>query len=95
MGDDTENETDWGLCWKGQYVLSHRTYFSAGVAVLVSPGLNVHIVSTTETEVVSAEILNISFCFVNIYALNLQQGSRTYSHQLYFHGWCQSPDWRM
>ena len=75
---DKVNEIDWGLWWKGQYVLSHDTNFSAGVAILFSPGLDVNVISTTEIVtgralVVREEIQDISFCFINIYAPN--QGS--------------------
>ena len=75
---DKDNEIDWGLWWKGQYVLSHGTNFSAGVAILFSPGLDVNVISTTEIVtgralVVRVEIQDISFCFINIYAPN--QGS--------------------
>ena len=75
---DKDNEIDWGLWWKGQYVLSHGTNFSAGVAILFSPGLDVNVISTTEIVtgralVVRVEIQDISFCFSNIYAPN--QGS--------------------
>lgn len=28
------NEVNWGLWWKGEYVLSHGTNLSAGVAIL-------------------------------------------------------------
>ena len=45
---DKDNEIDGGLWWKGQYVLSHGTNFSAGVAILFSSGLDVNVISTTE-----------------------------------------------
>ena len=31
---DSLNETDWGMWWGGQYVLSHGSNLSAGVASL-------------------------------------------------------------
>lgn len=73
---DKDNEIDWGLWWKGQYVLSHGTNFSAGVAILFSSGLDINIISTTEIVtgralVVRAEVQDIHFCFLNIYAPNL------------------------
>ncbi len=69
------NEVDWGLWWEGERVLSHGTNLSAGVAVLFSPALKVNILSKTEIEpgrlvAVRAEIRNLSFLFVNIYAPN-------------------------
>ena len=72
---DKDNEIDLDLWWKGQYVLTHGTNFSAGVAILFSSGLDVNVISTTKivtgrTLVVREEIQDISFCFINIYAPN-------------------------
>lgn len=69
------NEVDWGLWWEGERVLSHGTNLSAGVAVLFSPALKVKILRKTEIEpgrlvAVRAEISNLFFLFVNIYAPN-------------------------
>ncbi len=69
------NEVDWGLWWEGERVLNHGTNVSAGVAVLFSPALKVNILSKIEIEpgrlvAVRAEIRNLSFLFVNIYAPN-------------------------
>lgn len=30
---DIANELEWGLWWKGQYILSHKTNVSAGLAI--------------------------------------------------------------
>lgn len=70
------NEVDWGLWWKGDYVLSHGTNLSAGVAVLFSPSVKAKILSKNEVEpgrclIVKAEICNFIFLFVNIYAPNV------------------------
>lgn len=56
-------------------MLSHGTNFSAGVAVLFSPNVNVKILMKNELEpgrlmAVRAEINNFSFLFINIYAPN-------------------------
>ena len=72
---DPHNEVDWGLWWRGQYVLSHGTNRSAGVAVLFAPGLDVDIISSTEIVtgralLVRASIEGITFVFINIYAPN-------------------------
>ncbi len=76
---DSNNETDWALWWKGHCCLSHGTNFSAGVAILFSHGLQVNVISTTEIHkgralAVRAEIQDVSFCFVNIYAPNQGPG---------------------
>ena len=72
---DVVNEVDWGLWWKGASVLSHGTNLSAGVAVLFAPGLAVKICSSKEVcrgrlLVVKAEITNMCFVFINVYAPN-------------------------
>ena len=56
-------------------VLSHGTNFSAGVAVLIVPGLSVKLCSSKELcsgrlLVVKAEINNMRFVFTNVYAPN-------------------------
>lgn len=71
-----DNEVDWGLWWKGEYVLSHGTNLSAGVAVLFSPTIKAKVLSKTEMEpgrclIVEAEIGSFKFLFVNIYAPNV------------------------
>lgn len=76
---DKENEINWALWWKGQYILFHGTNFSAGVAIPFSPGLSVNIVSTIKIVtgrafVVRAKVQDISFCFFNIYAPNQDSG---------------------
>lgn len=45
---DINNEVDWGLWSDGQFVLSHGTNLSAGVALVFSPDLNVNILSVDE-----------------------------------------------
>lgn len=72
---DVLNEVDWGLWWKGASVLSHGTNLSAGVAVLFAPGLSVKMCSSKEVcrgrlLVVKAEINNMGFVFINVYAPN-------------------------
>jgi len=37
-----------GLWWKGQYVLSHKTNLSAGVAILFSSDIRVNVLKTDE-----------------------------------------------
>ncbi len=46
----SSNEVNWGLWWKGEYILSHGTNLSAGVAVLFSPTVNVKVLSKNEVE---------------------------------------------
>lgn len=75
---DSMNEIDWGLWWGGQYVLSHGTNFSAGVAILFSSTVNANIISSTEVVqgrvlMVKAKIEEFIFNFINVYAPN--QGS--------------------
>ncbi len=41
---DVNNEVDWGMWSDGQFVLSHGTNLSAGVAILFSKELNVNII---------------------------------------------------
>lgn len=70
------NEADWGLWWEGERILSHGTNVSAGVAVLFSPVLKTKILSEHEVVpgrllAVRAEIRNLKFLFVNIYAPNI------------------------
>lgn len=70
------NEVEWGLWWKGQYVLSHKTNVSAGVAILFSPALRVNVLKTEEPVngrlvVVKADVDGVIFYFVNAYAPNL------------------------
>lgn len=61
--------------WGGQFALSHGTSFSAGVAVLFSPRLNVNVIQITEIEagkalMVRAEVQGFTFTFFNVYAPN-------------------------
>jgi exonuclease III len=72
---DVLNEVDWGLWWKGASVLIHETNLSAGVAVLFAPGLSVKRCSSKEVckgrlLVVKAEMNNMGFVFINVYAPN-------------------------
>ena len=72
---DTGNEVDWGLWWRGQYFLSHGTNNSKGIAILFSPGVTVNVISHTEivtgrVQMVRAEIGEVVFCFINVYASN-------------------------
>jgi len=60
------NEVEWGLWWKGGYVLSHGTNLSAGVAVFFSPSVKANILLKNEVEpgrclIVKAEICNFIF----------------------------------
>lgn len=41
------NEFEWRLWWEGEYVLSHGTNLSAGVAVLLSPAVKAGITQWT------------------------------------------------
>jgi len=73
---DQSNEVDWDVWWKGEKALSHGTNLSAGVAVLFSPGIKAKIISKKELQpgrclIVRAEISNLVFLFVNIYAPNI------------------------
>lgn len=73
---DVNNEVDWGLWSDGQYVLSHGTNLSAGVAIVFSKKLNVNILLVNELErgrllLVKAKIKDMCFVFVNIYAPNV------------------------
>lgn len=45
---DVNNEVEWAIGWKGQSVFSHGTNYSAGVAVLFSPNLNITVLCTKE-----------------------------------------------
>lgn len=70
-----DNEVDWGLWWKGEHFLSHGNNLSAGVAILFAPSLNFSILWKNELEPgrllnIRAEIHNMNFIFVNIYAPN-------------------------
>ena len=72
---DINNEVDWGLWWTGHYTLSHGTNLSAGVATLISPGLDIKVTSTSEimagrAVAVKAEICGFIFCLINVYAPN-------------------------
>uniref|UniRef100_A0A669BQM4 Reverse transcriptase domain-containing protein n=1 Tax=Oreochromis niloticus TaxID=8128 RepID=A0A669BQM4_ORENI len=73
---DSLNEVDWDLWWGGRKFLSHGTNFSAGVAILFSPSLNVNIIFSMEMVkgrvlLVKAEIEGFIFTFVNVYAPTL------------------------
>ena len=73
---DINNEVDWGLWWRGHHTLSHGTNLSAGVATLVSPGLDITITSTSEimagrAVAVKAKIQGLRFCLLNVYASNV------------------------
>lgn len=70
---DTVNKVDWGILWKGQYVLGHKTNVSAGVAFLFSPDIRVDVLKTEEPVngrlvVVKADIEGVLFYFLNVYA---------------------------
>ncbi len=69
------NEVNWGLWWKGEFVLSHGTNLNSGVAVLFSPTVKVKVLSKNEVEpgrflMVKVEISNFKYLFVNIYVPN-------------------------
>lgn len=73
---DVANEVEWGMWWKGQYVLSHKTNVSAGVAILFSPDLRVNVLKTEEVVngrliLVRVDIDGFLFNFVNVYAPNV------------------------
>lgn len=73
---DVGNEVEWGLWWKGQYKLSHKTNLSAGVAIFFSPDLRVTVLSTEEPIngrllVVKADIDEEMYYFINVYAPNV------------------------
>ncbi len=79
-----DNEGDWGLWWKGEHFLSHGNNLSAGVAIFFAPSLNLNILWKNELEpgrllIVRAEIHNMNFIFVNIYAPNLGIEIRLFS----------------
>lgn len=42
--------TIWGTEWEGEYSLSHGTNFSAVVAILFRPGLEITVSDTVEME---------------------------------------------
>lgn len=70
-----QDETEWGLWWKGVYRLSHGTNISAGVAILFREAGSESILSCTEVVkgrllVVRAAIEGSVYCFVNVYAPN-------------------------
>ena len=72
---DINNEVDWGLWWRGHYTLSHGTNLSAGVAILIAPGLDIRVTSTSEIMAgralaVKAEMCGFIFCLINVYAPN-------------------------
>ena len=76
---DRANEVDWGWWWTGCYRLSHGSNLSAGVAVLISPSLDLRLALYTEIipgrlMAVRAEIQGISFVLVNVYAPNEGSG---------------------
>jgi len=73
---DPDNEVDWGLWWRGEHFLSHGNNLTAGVAILLAPSLNCSILWKNELVpgrllIVRAEIHNMNFIFVNIYAPNI------------------------
>ncbi len=73
---DINNEVDWGLWSEGQFVLSHGTNLSAGVAILFSKDLNANILSINELEkgrllLIKAKIKDVVFVLINIYAPNV------------------------
>lgn len=73
---DIANEVKWGMWWTGQYVLSHNTNVSAGVAILFSPDLRVKVLKTEESVkgrlvLVKVVIDGVIFYFVNVYAPNV------------------------
>lgn len=62
-------EFEWGLCWKGAYVLSYGSNVSAGVAILFNLTLKAKIVSIYHVEpgrllLVKAETYNFNFPFL-------------------------------
>lgn len=73
---DIANEFEWGLWWKGQYILSHKTNVSAGLAILFSSDLRVNVLKKEEPVngrlvIVKADIDGFLFYFVNAYAPNV------------------------
>ncbi len=73
---DKNNEVDWGLWSDGQFVLSHATNLSAGVAIIFSKELNVTIASINELErgwllLIKAKIKVMVFVFFNMHAPNV------------------------
>lgn len=72
---DIENEVRWGTEWEGEFVLSHGTNTSAGIAVMFSQGLGVRVIVKEEVEkgralIVQAEVHGYMLIFVNVYAPN-------------------------
>lgn len=68
-----ENESDLGMWWEGDHVLSHGTNLSAGVAILFSTRCKVKILSKSEAVkgrllALRVEIKNRVFGLINVYA---------------------------
>jgi len=68
-----ENETDLGMWWGGDHVLSHGTNLSAGVAILFSPRCKVKVLYKSEVVkgrllALRVEIKNRVFGLINVYA---------------------------
>ncbi|KAI4871736.1 hypothetical protein NFI96_008948, partial [Prochilodus magdalenae] len=72
---DEEDEVQWRMWWKGPVFLSNGTNVSAGLAILVSPGLSFSLISQKEVcrgrlFILHASIYEQEFIFVNVYAPN-------------------------
>ena len=70
------DETDWALEWGGPCCFSHGTTSSAGVAVVFRAAAAVTVISTKEVLqgrllLVQAQVQDVVFTFVNIYAPNV------------------------
>ena len=73
---DVSNETDWHLWWKGGCFLSHGSNLSAGVAILLSPGLEAGVLRKEEVVkgcllIVHMKVNGVVYAFLNIYAPNI------------------------
>ncbi|KAI4891758.1 hypothetical protein NFI96_005206 [Prochilodus magdalenae] len=72
---DEEDEVQWRMWWKGPVFLSNGTNVSAGLAILVSPGLSFNIISQKDVcsgrlFILHASIYEQQFILVNVYAPN-------------------------
>lgn len=73
---DSSNQSHWQSEWRGDCILSHGSNFSAGVAVLFSPGFGAEILSIEE--IIQGWLLKVQIKhagifidFINIYAPNV------------------------
>uniref|UniRef100_A0A3B1KAN1 Reverse transcriptase domain-containing protein n=1 Tax=Astyanax mexicanus TaxID=7994 RepID=A0A3B1KAN1_ASTMX len=80
---DNDDESLWKMWWKGPLFLNNGSNVSAGLAILISPGLSLNVISHKMVCRGRMQILNVKmyekdFTIVNVYAPNIGRERGTF-----------------